>query len=196
MRRWWSGLSQQTVNLSPSGFVGSNPTRRTMVNRKLIIGVMGPGSEATEKEIYNAFELGKLIASEGWIVLTGGINSGVMESVSKGAKEMNGLTIGIIPKKDSQISEYVDIPIRTDIGSARNIINILTSDIIVVCGMGPGTSSEVSFALQKWANKPVIILDGTELTVNFFKSLNPNLIFPVNTVEEVINKIKELIITK
>ena len=29
MRRWWSGLSQQTVNLSPSGFVGSNPTRRT-----------------------------------------------------------------------------------------------------------------------------------------------------------------------
>ncbi len=30
MRRWWSGLSQQTVNLSPSGFVGSNPTRRTI----------------------------------------------------------------------------------------------------------------------------------------------------------------------
>ena len=29
MRRWWSGLSQQTVNLSPLGFVGSNPTRRT-----------------------------------------------------------------------------------------------------------------------------------------------------------------------
>ena len=29
MRRWWSGQSQQTVNLSPSGFVGSNPTRRT-----------------------------------------------------------------------------------------------------------------------------------------------------------------------
>ncbi len=29
MRRWWSGLSQQTVNLSASAFVGSNPTRRT-----------------------------------------------------------------------------------------------------------------------------------------------------------------------
>ncbi len=34
MRRWWSGLSQQTVNLSPSGFVGSNPTRRTTIPRK------------------------------------------------------------------------------------------------------------------------------------------------------------------
>ena len=30
MRRWWSGLSQQTVNLSASAFVGSNPTRRTI----------------------------------------------------------------------------------------------------------------------------------------------------------------------
>lgn len=29
MRRWWSGLSQQTVNLSALAFVGSNPTRRT-----------------------------------------------------------------------------------------------------------------------------------------------------------------------
>lgn len=29
LRRWWSGLSQQTVNLSASAFVGSNPTRRT-----------------------------------------------------------------------------------------------------------------------------------------------------------------------
>ena len=28
-RRWWSGLTHETVNLAPSGFVGSNPTRRT-----------------------------------------------------------------------------------------------------------------------------------------------------------------------
>ena len=39
MRRWWSGLSQQTVNLSPSGFVGSNPTRRT--NEKPYAKAMG-----------------------------------------------------------------------------------------------------------------------------------------------------------
>lgn len=29
MGRWWSGLSQQTVNLSPSGFGGSNPSLPT-----------------------------------------------------------------------------------------------------------------------------------------------------------------------
>ncbi len=29
MRRWWSGLTHQTVNLTALAFVGSNPTRRT-----------------------------------------------------------------------------------------------------------------------------------------------------------------------
>ena len=31
MRRWWSGQSQQTVNLSASAFAGSNPARRTNI---------------------------------------------------------------------------------------------------------------------------------------------------------------------
>ncbi len=39
MRRWWSGLSQETVNLPPSGFVGSNPTRRTI--EKSLASAMG-----------------------------------------------------------------------------------------------------------------------------------------------------------
>jgi 23S rRNA (guanosine2251-2'-O)-methyltransferase len=34
MRRWWSGLSQQTVNLSASAFAGSNPARRTVIMKK------------------------------------------------------------------------------------------------------------------------------------------------------------------
>jgi hypothetical protein len=31
MRRWRSGQSQQAVNLSPHGFAGSNPARRTKI---------------------------------------------------------------------------------------------------------------------------------------------------------------------
>ena len=34
MRRWWSGQSQQTVNLSALAFAGSNPARRTKVHEK------------------------------------------------------------------------------------------------------------------------------------------------------------------
>jgi len=35
MRRWWSGLSQQTVNLSAYAFAGSNPARRTLYKNQL-----------------------------------------------------------------------------------------------------------------------------------------------------------------
>lgn len=66
---------------------------------KTVIGVMGPGDNATKEECDSAFELGKLIANKGWILLTGGRNVGVMEAASRGAKEAGGLTIGILPGK-------------------------------------------------------------------------------------------------
>jgi uncharacterized protein (TIGR00725 family) len=56
---------------------------------------------------------------------------------SKGAREAKGLTIGILPTKDrASISEAVDIPIITDMGSARNNINVLSSDAVIACGVG------------------------------------------------------------
>ncbi len=58
-----------------------------VVKRKKIIGVMGPGDLATETDIKNAYELGKLIAQEDWILLTGGRNVGVMDAANKGSQE-------------------------------------------------------------------------------------------------------------
>ncbi len=43
-----------------------------MQKTKTIIGVMGPGAEATEKDIRDAYSLGKLIAQNEWVLLTGG----------------------------------------------------------------------------------------------------------------------------
>ena len=55
---------------------------------------------------------------------------------SKGARVAKGLTIGILPTKDRAfISEAVDIPIITDMGSARNNINVLSSDVVIACGV-------------------------------------------------------------
>ena len=62
--------------------------------RKVIIGVMGPGDRATAVDLENAYQLGKLIAKEGWALLTGGRKAGVMDAASKGAKAAGGLTIG------------------------------------------------------------------------------------------------------
>ncbi len=131
--------------------------------KKIVIGIMGPGSTASEKACAVAHELGRLVASEGWVVLTGGRNMGVMNSASQGAKEGGGLTIGIIPFNDpSYVSDYVDIPIYTDMGLARNNINVLSSDVVVAveAGTSPGTASEL--ALTICHNKPLVIISDLE----------------------------------
>lgn len=139
--------------------------------RKKIIGVMGPGPGATEQDLENASELGRLIASEGWVLLTGGMKSGVMDAASRGAKAAGGLVVGILPTADSaHASEAVDIPIMTDMGSARNNINVLSSDVVIACGIGPGTASEIALALK--ADKKVILLNDSAVSKDFFKSLS------------------------
>lgn len=62
--------------------------------RKLIVGVMGPGESATSEMCELARDLGKRIASEVWVVLSGGRNVGVMNATCEGAKEGGGLTAG------------------------------------------------------------------------------------------------------
>ena len=103
---------------------------------------MGAGENARAIDIRNAFALGSAIADEGWIVLTGGRNRGVMDAVNKGAKASGGLTVGILPTKDRRtISVAVDVAIITDMGSARNYINVLTSDVIRCLRPGRGGNS-------------------------------------------------------
>ena len=153
--------------------------------RKIIIGVMGPGEKATAKDLQNAYELGKLIAEQQWILLTGGRNVGVMDAASKGAKSANGLVLGILPDDSKQgISEAVDIAIFTDMGNARNNINVLSSDVVIACGMGAGTASEIALALK--GNKQVILLTDDVESKVFFQKISPNNVYVVDGVEEAI----------
>ncbi|NMG18820.1 TIGR00725 family protein [Brasilonema bromeliae] len=160
--------------------------------RKIIIGVMGPGEKATAVDMQNAYELGKLIATEGWVLLTGGRNVGVMDAASRGAKSVDGLTIGILPCHDSQgVSEAIDIAIFTDMGNARNNINVLSSDVVIACGMGAGTASEISLALK--GNKKVILLSVDEESKNFFQKLASKNVYFVNDAENAIATTKEIL---
>lgn len=160
--------------------------------RKPIIGVMGPGSGASESDEKNAFQLGKLIAEKGWVLLSGGMNKGVMDAVNKGAKSADGLTIGIIATKSrNDASEAVDIPVITNLASARNYINALSSDVMVSCGMSAGTASEVAMALREDIN--VILLTYNKEGDIFFKNLNPKHVFIVTTPEEAIQQIEKLV---
>jgi predicted Rossmann-fold nucleotide-binding protein len=56
-------------------------------NRKPIIGVMGPGSPGDTLLLKHAEKLGRFIAENNWVLLTGGRNTGVMDAASKGAFE-------------------------------------------------------------------------------------------------------------
>jgi uncharacterized protein (TIGR00725 family) len=148
-----------------------------------IIGVMGPGEEATSNDLNNAYLLGKFIAKQKWVLLTGGRNAGVMHSASKGAKENKGITIGILPGDDyTFLSEYVDIPVVTGLGNARNNINILSSIVIVACGIGPGTISEIALAIK--ARKNVILLNDDETAKNFFKKLCDEKVHIAGNIDE------------
>src|SRR5215469_15388140 len=82
------------------------------------------------------------------------------------------------------ISEAVDIPIITDMGSARNNINVLSSDLIITCGMGPGTASEVALALK--AGKTAILLNCPASAVVFFESLAAKQVLIARSPEEAI----------
>ena len=122
-----------------------------------IVGVMGPGETAADEEMHTAYDLGKLIAQRGWILLTGGRNCGVMHAAGQGAKAAGGTVVGILPGADTgEMSNSVDIPIVTGMLDARNSINVLSCRILFFVGMNPGTASELALAVKY--SKPAILV--------------------------------------
>jgi uncharacterized protein (TIGR00725 family) len=138
--------------------------------RRPIIGVMG-GTQASSRSLTAARELGRRLAERGWIVLTGGRPAGVMAAACAGAKEVPGsLTLGILPGTAEGVGPDVDLAVFTGMGDGRNVINVLTSDVVVACGVeGPGTASEVALALK--SGKPVILLAASESARILFESV-------------------------
>lgn len=159
---------------------------------RILVGVMGPGEGASAELLSSAYELGRRIAEEKWVLLTGGRAAGVMDEASRGAKSAAGLTVGVLPTDTrANMSEWVDIPILTDIGWARNNINVLSSDVVIVCGMSTGTASEVALALK--SGKNVILLHCSKEGLDFFSGLEPGRVFIASTAEDAVARARELI---
>jgi uncharacterized protein (TIGR00725 family) len=159
--------------------------------KRFVVGVMGPGDGATAIEQQQAFALGGAIAAQGWVLLTGGRNVGVMDAACQGAKQASGLTIGILPgSTTANASAAIDIAICTNLGNARNAINVLSSDVVIACGMGTGTASEIALALKE--GKPVILLSVDAVSTRFFQQLGSDRLQMANTVEEAIEWVRRL----
>ncbi len=153
--------------------------------KRTIVGVMGPGGSATRRDLENARRLGALLAQQGWVVLCGGRSAGVMDAVCRGAKEAGGLTVGVLPGDDPRgASDAVDIAIVTGMGNARNAINVLSSDLVIACGMGAGTASEIALALK--ADKDVILLGDHQESIAFFRSVGKDRVTVARDPDEAI----------
>ena len=100
-----------------------------------------------------AYETGQEVARSGSVLITGGLG-GVMRSASHGAKDTNGLTVGIIPQDDATLAnEFCDIVIPSGIGLSRDFLNALSADGVIAVGGGSGTLSEICAAYMH--KKPI-----------------------------------------
>ena len=129
----------------------------------MIIAVIGDSSCSAE-EAKVAETVGEGLAQQGATVICGGLG-GVMEAVCRGAKSKGGLTIGVLPGEDSSMANpWVDIPIVTGVGYARNMAVVKSAQAVIAIGGNCGTFSEIAYALKRGI--PVIGLNTWALSRN------------------------------
>jgi len=137
---------------------------------KFRIGVMGSASGPrirNQGAIKKAIEMGHYIA-EADCVLVNGACPGLPDEAAFGAKHAGGLTMGVSPafseeehtKLYKSPNENYDIILYTGLGlMERDIINIRSSDAIVLLGGGVGTLNEFTVAYDE--GKVIGVLTGT-----------------------------------
>ena len=135
-----------------------------------IVGVMGSGTEPHQQR---AFALGQWLATQRVHLLTGG-GGGVMESVCAAFASVDdrvGKIIGILPggirgseylPMQGYPNQWIRLPIYTGAGMARNAFNVLSANLCVALGGGPGTLSEIALALK--AGAPVWCWQSWQIT--------------------------------
>lgn len=124
------------------------------------IGVMGSAGEdamVNPDVVELAEKLGEAIARRECVLITGA-TTGLPDVASRAARRNGGLTIGISPAAD--LSEHramyrlpldaSDVIINTGFGlKGRNVINIRSSDIVIILGGGMGTLNEFTIAFDE-----------------------------------------------
>jgi len=129
----------------------------------VIIAIIGDSSCSPE-EAKLAENVGALLAERGATIICGGLG-GVMEAACRGAKSKGGLTIGVLPGEDSSMANpYVDIPIVTGVGYARNMAVVKSAQAAIAIRGNYGTLSEIAYALKRGI--PVIGLNTWSLSRN------------------------------
>jgi uncharacterized protein (TIGR00725 family) len=177
---------------------------------KYRIGVMGSAQGPTikiQENVKKAIEIGQEIAKADCILVNGAC-PGLPDEAAFGAKNAGGLTMGISPafseKEHTEHykspNENYDIILYTGMGlMERDLINIRSSDAIVILGGGIGTLNEFTVAFDE--EKVVGVLTGSGGVSNHVpevlkicdREMEDFVVFdsdPKRLIEKVVDKLK------
>jgi len=137
-----------------------------------IVGVMGSTQASSSDGVAEhlkslANRLGRAIAEHGCTLITGA-TTGFPDLISRAARSAGAITIGVSPgqSREEHVSRFslpddgADVVIYTGFGlKGRNVINVRSSDIVIIVGGGIGTLNEFTIAFDE--GKVIGILEGT-----------------------------------
>lgn len=146
-------------HMQPASLATARPTvGPSLPALALKIGVMGSADRAIPAEFLHRAELlGEAIASQRCVLITGAC-PGLPLSAARGAKRRGGLVVGISPglSLDEHIYKYESPSVHHDVvvftGSGlmgREVVNIRSSDMVVIIGGSSGTLGELAIAFDE-----------------------------------------------
>lgn len=132
--------------------------RSNVQAERLTVGVMGSANAgADDLVVQRARLLGESIADQGLVLITGAC-PGLPWECARGARQHNGLSVGISPalSLDEHIHKYnspadaFDVLIYTGSGlMGREVTNIRSSDMVIILGGRSGTLGEFAIAYDE-----------------------------------------------
>jgi uncharacterized protein (TIGR00725 family) len=128
------------------------------MGKEFIVTVFGSSRPREGDADYEeARVLGRALAKHGFLVCSGGYG-GVMEAVSRGAKEAGGKTTGVSADffKAAKLNAWIDVEVRMKTWEERLFELIRRADGFVACKGGTGTLVELA-VVWEMLNKSVMV---------------------------------------
>lgn len=171
--------------------------------QRMQIGVMGSAADLkyTKNVELLAEETGYWVAQKGAVLIFGAEKDydSLSTAACRGAKKINGLTVGVTYGKGLEVFEKnVDVIVASGLerGGGREFTLVLSCDGLIVIGGGSGTLTEIAIAYQ--ANIPIVALQGTggwseRLADSYLDERRRIKIMIAHTPKESVEKIMQLV---